>query len=307
MDEIEHQVLSGIPVNSLNLTLTRAAIRMQQSQTWEIDKVNSDHELLICLEGRGEYLIEGDTLSLSPGDALLMPLNTRFIGRNPGPKTYFGVAQHFRLDLFGRHDLLERVQLRRKIHFSRWAMLEPLVRHYRASAPLSLTTMIMHHSFMVILNEFLEDAFLGWSRATDAPSDPGDGLQIEIVLAATRIAADPLQPGLAERVVADAPYNPDYFQREFRYRIGWTPLKFQEFKRMERAMHFLETGCRVAESAENVGYSDVYYFSRMFKRYIGTSPRGYQIAVQHSRDGTSAHGEEDGRIPYPLRHPSSAA
>lgn len=300
MDEIEGGVLSGIPASALTLTLTRSAIRMFHTPTWMIDKTNSVHDLVICLEGAGRYRIEGEEFRLSPGEGMLIPRGTRFVGWSDSGAAYIGLAQHFALDLFGSHDLLARLKVRRRVRFSRWQMVEPLARHYRATAPASSTTMLMHHAFMVLLNEFIEDAFMGWTTVAETPAGASEGLPAAVMVAAAQIAADPLVESLAERVVADAPYNPDYFTREFRSRIGRTPRKFQEFKRMERAMHLLEGGKRVSEAAEAVGYADVYYFSRMFRRFIGISPRGYQRSVQEQRDGQFPRGEEDGQIRYPL-------
>ena len=61
MDKIEGGILSGIPPNALTLTLTRSAIKMLHSMTWEIDKTNAVHDLVICLQGSGSYFIEDET------------------------------------------------------------------------------------------------------------------------------------------------------------------------------------------------------------------------------------------------------
>jgi AraC-like DNA-binding protein len=307
MDGIEGGVLSGIPASALTLTLTRSAIRMHHTPSWAIDKTNTVHDLLICLEGAGRYRIDGEELRLAPGEGLFIPKDMRFVGWSDTSGTFTGVAQHFTLELFASQDLMARLRLRRKVRFTRWEMVEPLARHYRAIAPASSTTMLMHHLFMVLLNEYIEDAFEGWAIVTETPADAAEGLPTAVMLAATQIASDPLTDQLADRVVAAAPYNPDYFTREFRARIGCTPRKFQEFKRMERAMHLLEGGKRVSETAEAVGYGDVYYFSRMFRRYIGISPRGYQRSVQQDRDGRFPRGEEDGQIRYPLHEAARPA
>lgn len=295
-------VLAGIPVRAVDLTLTRSAIRMRHSHSWMIDKVNAVHDLVICMTGTGAYEVNGTSIRLTPGMAMMIPAGTRFIGRNPDPDhIYTGLAQHFRLELFGTHDLLARMAYRPVVTLTRWHMLEPLVRHYRNTAPASSTTLIMHHAFMVILNEFIEDAFESWNTAQAVALDNSEGLPMAVTMAATQIAADPLQPGLADKVVADAPYSDVYFRREFRRRLGATPAKYQEFKRMEIAMQLLEAGYGVTETAQRVGFADSYYFSRLFKKHIGISPRGWQEQVRLRRDGRWPRGEEDGEVIYPLR------
>lgn len=311
MDETEHSdlapntgggVLAGIPVRALDLTLTRSAIRMRHSHSWMIDKANSVHDLVICLSGTGAYLLGDVPVTLTPGMAMLIPAGTRFVGHNPDPdQIYTGLAQHFRLDLFGQHDLFARMSYRPVVTLSRWPMLAPLVRHYRTTAPASSTTLVMHHAFMVILNEFIEDAFLSWNTAQAEALDNSEGLSMAITMAATQIASNPLQPGLADRVVADAPYSDVYFRREFRRRLGATPAKYQEFRRMEIAMQLLEAGYGITETARRVGFADSYYFSRLFKRHIGISPRGWQDQVRLRRDGRWPRGQEDGEVIYPQR------
>jgi AraC-like DNA-binding protein len=298
MDKTEGGVLAGIPPSGLSLTLTRSTIRMLHTPSWWIDKTNSVHDLVIGLEGAADYRIGEDEFRFGAGEAMLIPAGARFVGRHAEGALYRGVAQHFTLELFGR-DLIPRMRLARKIRLSRWALLEPMVRHYHDIAPPSSTTLMQHPLFMMLLVEFLQDAFLGW-REDDAPVTTEDRISVSVAIAAARITADPLEPGLAQQVVEAAPYNPDYFRREFRRQTGYTPAKFQEFKRMERAMALLEGGRPVGEAAASVGYPDPYYFSRMFRRYVGTSPSGFKEKMRQAREGKFPRGEEDGQPVFPL-------
>ncbi len=285
MDEIEGGILAAIPPSALTLTLTRSTIKMEHSPSWQIDKVNPVEDLVICLEGQGEYLIDGKRRIMAPGDAMLVARGERIQGWSESPVMYRGVAQHFTLDIYGRHNLLEQMELRKHLRLSRWPLLEPMVRHYRQSAPPSSTTLGQHHLFMVILIAFIEEAFLGWRSDAAFRHEGAEAMDLAVMKAATLISAHPLQEDIAVQALAGAPYNADYFLREFQKRVGLTPRKFQEFKRMERAMHHLESGLSVAATATEVGYSDPYYFSRMFKRMIGLSPRDHVRKVERNRHG----------------------
>ncbi len=285
MDEIEGGILSSIPPAALQLNLTRATIRMEHSCTWQIDKSNQVDDLIICLEGQGHYLVDGEARVLEHGDAMLIYRGQHFVGWNEQATTYRGVAQHFSLDIYGRHNLVAQMELKPKVHLSRWALLEPLVRHYRQSAPPSSVTLGQHHLFMVLLIAFIDDAFLGWTDRPSFQSDGTEALELAVMKAVTMISANPLDPDIAGKATDAAPYNRDYFLREFQKRVGRTPRKYQEFKRMERAMHFLEAGQSVASAAAEVGYSDPFYFSRMFKRTLGLSPRDHMRKLRRSQHG----------------------
>lgn len=300
MEKNEQGPLAAIPVQALTLTLTRSTIKMLHSPSWRIDKTNSVHDLIICLTGSAVYEIGGERLVVEPGCAMLIEAQTRFQGRTTSSELYTGLAQHFTLDVFGRVDLLSQMELRRCVRLPRWDMLQQMVRHYRESVPLSSTTLAQHHLFMVFLTEYIEAAFLGWRQQQDAAIDNPDALSLAVMVAASRIAADPLDEAIVARALSAVPYNPDYFRRVFRRQVGLTPIKYQEFKRMERAMGMLAGGRSVKQTAAAVGYTDNYYFSRMFKHYIGISPAGYKAAERRHRDGQFPRGEEDGFVVYPL-------
>ncbi len=300
MDKNEQGPLAAIPVQSLTLNLTRSTIKMQHSPSWRIDKTNTVHDLVICLTGRGEYEVAGERVVMEPGSAMLIEANTQFVGRTVSSDLYTGVAQHFTLNVFGRMDLISQMEMRRAVALPRWPMLQPLVRHYRETVPLSSTTLAQHHMFMVFLTEYIEAAFIGWRQQQEVSVDNPDALSLAVMVAASRIAADPLDDGIVEMVLGSIPYNQDYFRRTFRRQVGLTPTKYQEFKRMERAMGLLAGGRSVKQTAAQVGYSDSYYFSRMFKHYIGVSPAGYKAAEKRHRDGQFPRGEEDGLVVYPL-------
>lgn len=277
MDEIVGSPLAGIPPHALSVRLARSTIRMRHAPSWRIDKTNQVHDLIVCLSGAASYQLDGVDVTVRPGEALLVPSRTRFRGRFAGGELYSGIAQHFTLDLFGNVDLIAQMTLRPSVQLGNWTVLEPLVRHYHDTAPPSATTLAQHHQFMVFLLQYLEDAFLGWREHSVGAMAGQDALSLHIMLSAARLAADPLADGTLDSVLDRAPYNADYFRRAFRERIGYTPQKFLEFKKMEKAMHILGTGKSVKETAAEVGYPDPYFFSRMFKRYLGASPSTYRL------------------------------
>lgn len=277
MDRIEHTPFDHIPAGSLSLRLERPAIKMTHDSSWRIDKVNPSHDLIICLSGGGSYQIgtAAEPIHLRPGEAMLIPAYTRFQGAySGGTELFTGVAQHFSLELFGRGDLISQLRLKRKVALPDWDVLEPFLRHYRSTAPLGSTTMAQHHKFMVVLLAFIDAAFVDWnSEDTDPQSH--DQLSVHIMKVAARLSADPLGEGVDE-TLDDVPYNPEYFRRAFKDRMGFTPQKFRELKRMEFAASRLGMGLSVKAVAVEMGFADPYFFSRKFKVYMGASPSSFR-------------------------------
>ena len=79
------------------------------------------------------------------------------------------------------------------------------------------------------------------------------------------------------------------FLGETRYRIlfrehtGMSPVDYITLLRIEKANDLLGQGdMSIAEVGDNVGYSDVHYFQKMFKKCTGLTPGEYRENLQNS-------------------------
>lgn len=74
------------------------------------------------------------------------------------------------------------------------------------------------------------------------------------------------------------PFNSEYLKKLFKKATGLTPHQYLTDKRLENAACTLATYCgkgNISETARLCGFSDPLYFSRMFKKKYGVSPRNY--------------------------------
>lgn len=69
-----------------------------------------------------------------------------------------------------------------------------------------------------------------------------------------------------------------HFRKIFTLVYGMPPMTYLRKKRMEAAKQIISDGCykTISDIASKVGYSDVYHFSKMFKRYTGYTPNQYK-------------------------------
>ena len=82
------------------------------------------------------------------------------------------------------------------------------------------------------------------------------------------VAAMVSMSGLAQRT----------FERRFAKATGMKPLDYVHALRLEEAKQMLETGDLAIEAIANeVGYEDTSFFSRMFRRKVGLSPAQYRL------------------------------
>lgn len=82
--------------------------------------------------------------------------------------------------------------------------------------------------------------------------------------------ADPFTiPGLAKR----CGMSTQRFSNNFVQTFGVRPMTFIIAKRLDHAQQLLQSGLSVRETSEAVGYSDPFYFSRLYKKHMGVTPQ----------------------------------
>ncbi len=70
--------------------------------------------------------------------------------------------------------------------------------------------------------------------------------------------------------------SPSYFRQLFRQTTGMTTVQYQNRLRVDKAKDLILSGaCTVTEAAEATGFSDVSYFSRLFRKMTGRNPSEY--------------------------------
>ena len=76
-----------------------------------------------------------------------------------------------------------------------------------------------------------------------------------------------------------------YFRRLFQQYSGESPMSFRQRLRIERAKQLLlsDEQYTVSEVAQELGFSDVYHFSKTFKKYCGVSPMKYVHSIIRSK------------------------
>ncbi|WP_141505177.1 AraC family transcriptional regulator [Paenibacillus luteus] len=107
----------------------------------------------------------------------------------------------------------------------------------------------------------------------------------DLVAQAIRYMDAHYQEGLTLELIAETlNYSPRHLSMRFKEQTGESPIHYLiQVRVREAARLLLGTDAALQEIAQTVGYSDVYYFSRIFKKYTGLSPVRFQKVERQRR------------------------
>jgi AraC family transcriptional regulator of arabinose operon len=93
-----------------------------------------------------------------------------------------------------------------------------------------------------------------------------------------RYIEEHLHQALTVEALAHAFYlHPNYFIKYFKKHFGVSPLRYINRKRMETAKYLLKTtNLSIKEIAERIGFEELNYFSRAFKKETSLSPSEFR-------------------------------
>ena len=231
--------------------------------------------LIYCTDGKGFYWQDGHEWEVHPGDLLYCPPSThhRYWADENQPWTIHWM--HLSGDALPEYEsllgLLERGPLRHigihdniKADFTRITL-----EHSSASGELywfsiqSIALAILGH--IAELPHHIADI-------ADIADSYGP---VQKIITLMRNSLD--QPYDARRFSRELGCSERHFARQFRSVTGMSPGDWFIQRKLERACALLsQPGIRIKDVATLLGYSDSFYFSRLFKRSIHSSPQTYR-------------------------------
>lgn len=93
-----------------------------------------------------------------------------------------------------------------------------------------------------------------------------------------------------DNLAAVAEMNPKYFCRVFRSLTHHSPMDYLNFYRIEQATHFLDsTDLSVTEVGNRCGFWESSYFTKVFRKYKGTTPVQYRKCSKAGKCPANGH------------------
>jgi AraC-like DNA-binding protein len=79
-------------------------------------------------------------------------------------------------------------------------------------------------------------------------------------------------------------YSASHYSFRFRHKTGFSPIEYFSHLKIQKACQYLQfTDLRIKEIACKVGLNDAYYFTRLFGKTMGFSPKEYRQSLNVSK------------------------
>ena len=237
-----------------------------------------DNILFYCVQGKGYYTLDGHTFTLNPNQYVIVPATDKplvYWSDTEDPWSIYWV--HFTSDAlqaFNRAYHIVPEQGPQYIPHNEkgiriWEeMYENLSRGY-SPENLMDTNLCLYH---------LIATFVFSQQQNQNSSSPEKAIIRETI--------DYMKNNLDKTIriedFADLnKYSVSHFSKLFRLTTGMSPIEYFIHLKMQKACQLLYTeDSRVKQIAALLGYDDPYYFSRLFKKYMNTSPETYRKSVR---------------------------
>jgi len=235
---------------------------------WRItERILNDHLIYFVVESacEGRVLNHANTIRVEPGSLLWIP---------PGLQHNFSVIPGMApiTVYYMRFQCIQGdVQLSCKEDFlllhNAWE-LEAYIGRLYEEIQLSLPYRMMRIKSLLAL------IFTGAFRLRSQPTDPhrilNSAQRLKLIRFAQARRTQRLTPAMLAKEIR---LSEDYFTRVFRRTFGIPPRKWILRERIRQSAQVLtESSLNVTEIAQQLGYRNVYLFSRQFKEVMGVSP-----------------------------------
>jgi AraC-like DNA-binding protein len=233
----------------------------------------NEHILIYCVDGKGEAVIEGEKFKITPSEYLIIPRRKSH--------AYWSDADNpwsiYWLHLRGKGaEVISEILFKRMREGKNGILITgELIRVFNNiynNFLLGYSTANMIYTSMN-LNHYCK-FFVYPEKIQDYNKKEGN-MDFERVI---RFLKENISKNISLHEIASvANLSSAHFCISFRKTTGFSPIEYFNHLKIQEACQLLQfTTQRISEIADAVGIEDPYYFSRLFHKIMGVSPKEYR-------------------------------
>lgn len=245
-------------LESLNISICGLS---KLTGTYRVGRVNPlSNKVLYCVDGAIELHTSDGSFTVEKGNLIILPAHHPFLIELKAPK--FTMAWLYLDDCRLWNDLCENLDTVVLCESGRQIYHLLSMLYYERSATL-------RKPILKQLDYYLKNTL----RASVQPSKENQRLALLI----RDIEKSLHFHWTVDEMSNNIKYSPPHLHRLFQKQYAKSPIQYLIYLRMERAKYLLvNTMWSIEQIAEQVGYNDVFNFSKRFKKSVGSPPGGFR-------------------------------
>ncbi len=250
----------------------------------------------LTVEGAGRVFEGRDSFIVEPGDLLLFPPQAvHYYGRDPAAQKWWHRWIYFQPRAYWRNWLEWEKQVR-NVHILRHKGSAFFREMFRLFVEVEELSMLSDTLSVDLAFNRLEHILLSCARVDRAAQMKNVPIDERVRSACTLISSDLQQPMGVKEIAAEVCLSPSRLSHLFRKHVGMGVVQWRDSQRIQYAMQLLRvTSVPIKSLSQMVGYDDPLYFSRVFRRHVGMSPRDFRArSMEIGEEATEAASSAGG-------------
>jgi AraC-like DNA-binding protein len=256
------------PDIDLTVTDINYVVERPRDHPWGVSYANPDwHVLVFSLSGKSHYTIRGESITVQKGDVLLFPKHTYHTGVKDLDDPWTFQAALFDIRFANAENERQFSQLSNVNRGMDFARMNDLFQslHYAWNSKQSGFLLQCRIKILEIIYLLLVSS----GRKTVPHSRA-----IEQII--FQMTSDMKHFYTLHELSELAGLSSSYLRSLFKAATGKTIIQYQNEIKISKARDLLQSGgINVTEVAHHTGFSDIYYFSRLFKKITGSPPSAF--------------------------------